>query len=206
MSATLRTTSTPPHECRPGHPSLLPPTRPSLVEAGGAPPVGTRRQLPGGAILVERRPHRTVAELLIVGEIDVYDRGAVIDACTAVTLESARHIRVDAAGAEFTDLRILEALAKVATFCHRIGGSFELAGLREPFASMWAGIAPDEAAPANARQDYLDDRVVPLHSPESAWTRGASTRQEPQEPTSMPARRIVSDIDTPRVEAGTRPA
>lgn len=205
MSATFHTEPTPLHQ-GPGHPSLLPPTRPTLVEVGEGPPVGAVRRLPGGATLVERRPNPAVAELQLAGEVDAFDRGAVIDACTAVTLEGARHVRVDGAGVEFADLRVLEALAKIAVHCQRIGGSFELTGLREPFASMWADTAPDTAAPAPAPQGRFDDRVVPLHAQDSTGaTRDAAT-PTPQKPAPTPALRIVPDVEANGRQARLRPA
>jgi hypothetical protein len=187
----------------------LPPTRPTLVEVGEieAPSVGAERRLPGGATLVERRLDRSVAELHIAGEVDAYDRCVVIDACTALTLEGARHLRIDAARVEFADLRMLEALARVAVHCDRIGGSFELTGLREPFWSMWADMAPASAVPAPVRPARPDDRVVALHgsaSPEASRTPVAST----QPPTSAvaPMLRVVADLGADAARAASRPA
>jgi anti-anti-sigma regulatory factor len=205
MSATFHTDPTPLHQGRPDHPSLLPPTRPILVEVGEEPPVGAERRLPGGAALLERRPTPVVAELALVGEVDAFDRGAIIDACTAVGLEGARHLRIDGSELAFVDLRILEALAKVARHFHRHGGSFELSGLREPFAAMWADIAPDTAVFAPAPQGRLDDRVVPLHAPAPTEpTRGSAPTS--QVPAPAPKLRIVPDVETNGRRARLRPA
>ncbi|MFN3216840.1 MAG: STAS domain-containing protein [Acidimicrobiales bacterium] len=205
MSAPFRTEPTPIHQGRPVHPSLLAPTRPTLVEIGEEPPVGTERRLPGGAALLERRPTAVVAELALVGEVDAFDRGAVIDACTAVGLEGARHLRIDGSELAFVDLRILEALAKVALHFHRHGGSFELTGLREPFASMWADIDPDAAVPAATPQGRLDDRVVALRGPDlAAASRGSAAPAPPQTP--MPALRVVPDLGADREDSRSCPA
>lgn len=197
MSATFRTEPIPLHQGRPGHPSLLSPTRPTLVAIGEGPPIDAVRRLPGGATLVERRPDPALAELQLAGEVDAFDRGAVIDACTAVTLEGARHVRIDGAGVEFADLRILEALAKVAAHCRRIGGSFELTGLREPFASMWAEAASDTAMSASTHRGPLDDRVVPLE-----WQKSTASRRD----SAQPALWVVPDRPTDAAQAGSRPA
>jgi anti-anti-sigma regulatory factor len=205
MSATFHSEPTPLHQGRPDHPSLSPAPRPVLVTVDDGPPIAAERRLPGGATLLERRPTPVVAELTLVGEVDAFDRGAVLDACTAVGLEGARHLRIDGSELTFVDLRILEALAKVARHFHRHGGSFELTGLREPFAAMWADIAPDTAVFAPAPQGRLDDRVVPLHAPAPTEpTRGSAptSQAQPQAPTL----RIVSGVETNGRRARLRPA
>jgi anti-anti-sigma regulatory factor len=203
MSATFRITSTPRHQGRPVHPSLLPPARPVLVEVDVGDQVAAQRQLPGGALLSDRRPNVDVAELQLVGEVDAFDRGAIVDACTAVGLEGARHLRIDGSELAFVDLRILETFAKVALHFHRLGGSFELTGLGKPFASMWAGIAPDTAVPLPPSQGHLDDRVVPLQRRKPAAATGKPTPGLMQAREPVPALRIVPDIGD---DEATRPA
>lgn len=206
MSATFRTNPTSRKQRRLTHPSLSPARRPTLVTSEGVPPIAAERRLPGGASLLERRPNPGVAELQLVGEVDAFDRGAIIDACTAVGLEGARHLRIDGSDLAFVDLRILEALTKVALHFQRFGGSFELVGLREPFSAMWAGIAPDMAASAPARQGPLDDYVVPLHGLESTEAARVSASPAPQASAPMTALRIVPDIGTDGAGARSRPA
>ena len=204
MSATSRPEPTPCQQARPAHPSLSPAPRPVLVTMDDGAPLAAERRLPGGATLLERRPTPVVAELALVGEVDAFDRGSVIDACTAVGLEGARHLRIDGSQLEFVDLRILESLAKVALHFHRHGGSFELTGLSEPFASMWADIAPDAAAPPAVPQGRYDDRVVPLHAPVSIdATRGPSA---PALQAPVPALRIVPDPGAEGRRVRLRPA
>lgn len=204
MTVISRTEATRHRDRRPAHPSLLPEPSTPMTEACGEAPAATRRHLPGGGTLLERHRHPTMVELSLVGAFDAHDRGAVVDTCTALTLEGARHLRIDAAGVESTDMRILEALAKIARFCARIGGSFELTGLREPCASLWAGVAPTTTAPP--RPDRLDDRVVPLHARPSPRTPRPSRREDLHEPSAVSGLRIVADHDTTPAAGESRPA
>lgn len=168
------------------HPSLVPAPRPTLGDGVAPPSTHSRRRLPGGARIEERRLGHGSAELVLVGEIDAFDRGALIDTCTALVLEGARDIRVMGVGLDFVDLRVLDAFATIADHNRRLGGSFELVGLREPFAALWAQIDPQRSVLEDSVASGVDGRVVPLRRP------GAGPAQESHRAEPAPDRGLAS--------------
>ena len=91
-------------------------------------PTGGPR-FPGGGVLTETwtgPQHVTVA---VAGELDAFDRNALIDVLTATVLAGAREIVFDASAVSFADTAVLHAIEQVRRHLRRDGGSLICVGL-----------------------------------------------------------------------------
>lgn len=94
-------------------------------------------RLPGGAVVEESQPMAGSVTLRLWGEIDLYDKHALIDAVTASIMAGARDLHIDATGLTFADMATLRALDQARRFLRRVGGTVTVVGLRPPLARIW---------------------------------------------------------------------
>jgi anti-anti-sigma regulatory factor len=87
------------------------------------------RDLPGGAFAEEEWSGEDRVTLRITGELDAFDRNALIDLLTGCFVEGAREILIDAGGVRFADLDVIQTLVRLATGLERLGGTMEILGL-----------------------------------------------------------------------------
>ncbi|MEQ8839445.1 MAG: STAS domain-containing protein [Acidimicrobiales bacterium] len=76
--------------------------------------------------------------LKIEGELDTFDKYAIIDVLTPFVLGGFRRFRIDAEGVTFIDAAALRAFARVRWFLRRDGGTLEIVGLEAVAARTWA--------------------------------------------------------------------
>lgn len=86
-------------------------------------------RLPGGAVVTETWTGVEAATIAIAGELDAFDRTALVDALTATILDGARQIVLDATAVSFADTAVLHALDQVRRHLHRDGGCLVPIGL-----------------------------------------------------------------------------
>jgi anti-anti-sigma regulatory factor len=94
--------------------------------AGGGYPI---RTLPGGAVAEEEWSGKDRVTLRITGELDAFDRNALIDLLTGCFLGGARQILIDGGGVRFADLDVIQTLLRLETSLERLGGTMEIHGL-----------------------------------------------------------------------------
>ena len=90
---------------------------------------GGGHRFPGGASVTETWTGPQQVTVAVAGELDAFDRNALVDVFAATILAGAREIVLDAAAVSFADTAVLHAVEQVRRHLRRGGGSLISVGL-----------------------------------------------------------------------------